>query len=84
MDRTASPRGVLPIMAYSGEAPTERGAFFRLQVFGKVRDLPNSSTWKGREICHFGRQKDSKGQAHAFHGCEKVKKTFWFCDLFKF
>ena len=41
MDRTANPREVLPIMAYSGEAPTGRGAFFRLQVFGKVRDLPN-------------------------------------------
>ena len=39
MDRTANPRGVLPIMAYSGEAPTERGAFVRLQVFEKVRDF---------------------------------------------
>ena len=41
MDRTANPRGVLPIMAYSGEAPTERGAFVRLQVFEKVRDFTN-------------------------------------------
>ena len=21
---------------------------------------------------------------HAFYGCDKVKKTFWFCDLFIF
>ena len=41
MDRTVSRRGVLPIMVYSGEAPTERGAFFRLQVFEKVRDFTN-------------------------------------------
>lgn len=41
MDRTANPREVLSIMPYSGEAPTERGAFFRLQVFGKVRDFTN-------------------------------------------
>ena len=23
-----------------------------------------------------------KGVKDAFHGCEKVEKTFWFCDFF--
>ena len=41
MDRTVNCRGALPIMAYSGEARPGRGAFFRLQVFEKVRDFTN-------------------------------------------
>ena len=31
-----SPGGVLPIMAYTGGAPPERGTFFRLQVYKRV------------------------------------------------
>ena len=41
MDRTVNCWRVLPIMAYSEEAPPGRGAFFRLQVFEKVRDFTN-------------------------------------------
>ena len=35
----------------------------------------------GREICHLGVRKGPKGLKDAFHGCEKVDKTFWFCDF---
>ena len=36
-----------------GEVPTERGAFFRLQVYEKLKVSP-VDVGKGREIRHFG------------------------------
>ena len=47
------------------KAPPERGTFFRFQVVGISRIK------KGREICHFGREKDLKGLTDTFYDCGK-------------
>ena len=61
---------------------------------GKGYQFQASGIWKGsdftcwstrREICHSGGKKTQKGyQTDTFYGCEKVEKTFWFCDSFIF
>ena len=46
----------------------KRCTFFRLQVYERVCS----------EICHFGRQKGSKGLTDAFYCCEKVETSSFF------
>ena len=54
------------------EALPKRGTLFRFQVY----EL-------GAVISLFKVYEKVKGnQLDAFYGCEKVEKSFWFCDLF--
>ena len=84
--------GVIPIMAYmggaymgGGGAPLERpGTIFRLRRIKKGRDFISWSIWRGRGIFSFVWNKGQEGLTDAFHGFEKVEKTFWLCDLFIF
>ena len=80
--------GVIPIMAYmggGGGAPLERpGTIFRLRRIKKGRDFITWSIWRGRGIFSFVWNKGQEGLTDAFHGFEKVEKTFCFCDLFTF
>ena len=46
--------GGTPYDVLCGKAPTERGTFFRLQVYERVGISPVESISKGREICHLG------------------------------
>ena len=46
-----------------GEAPPERGTFFRLQVYERVR-----------EICHSGLWNGPKGRTNEFYGFTKSGK----------
>ena len=62
---------VIFFTALYGEAPPERGTFFRLQVYERVG------------ISLVGVY-ERKGKSAISVGCEKVKKTFWLCDLFIF
>ena len=39
---------------------------------------------KGMGNLLFRSEEDPTGLRDAFHGYEKVEKTFWFCDLFMF
>ena len=41
------------MMAYTGEAPPERGIIFTLQVYERV-GISLVEVYKGREICHLG------------------------------
>ena len=68
------------------EAPPERSTFFRLQVYKRVCILLVEVYERVRKsVLLVG-----KGPTglyilrDAFHGCEKVEKTFCFCDLFGF
>lgn len=79
------PGGGTPYNGLQGEGPPDRGTFWRPQVYERGVILPvEASVWKGSEICHFGLEKGPKGLIHAFYGCEKIEKTFWFCDLSMF
>ena len=46
--------GVTPYNGLYGEAPPERGIFFRPQVFERVGIFTVLSIRTGREICHLG------------------------------
>ena len=50
-----------------------RGTFFRLVKVYERKGQGNLSFWP---------IKGPKGLRDTFYGCEKVKKMFWFCDLF--
>ena len=63
------PRGVFPIMAYTGGS-ARKGYLFQASVIRKGRDFTRWSIWKGREICHLdlwkgslrGRRKKGEGE----------------------
>ena len=62
------------------EAPLKRDTFFRPQVYERVSGI-------SLMIVVYQRNTESvvsvnKGLRDAFYGCEKVKKLFWFCNLF--
>ena len=57
-----NPRGVLPIMAYTGRL-RPKGVSFQA-----------SGMWKGREICHLGLWKGPKGRTDEFYGFIKSRK----------
>ena len=62
-----------PYNSLYGEALPKGGGGYLFQALG---------IWKGSKICHFG-LKGLKVLKDAFCGYEKIKKTFWFRDLFK-
>ena len=66
---------VFDLQASLGDAPPERGSFFRFLIHERVGIFHE---WKseGREIRLFGLQKGPTGLTVAFCVCEKVEKTF--------
>ena len=68
--------GGTPYDGLYGEAPPERGTFFSLQVYERVkgRDLTSWSIWKDREICHLGLWEGPKGLTDEFYGFKKSRK----------
>ena len=72
--------GGTPYDGLYGEAPPERGIFFRLQVYERVGILLVEVYESGRNICHLGLVKGPKGLIDEFYGLYKVEKTFYFCD----
>ena len=48
-----------------------------MQVIGQVLDYSTVQ-------CFFYQEKGPKGLKDAFYGCERVEKTFWFCNLLIF
>ena len=63
------------------EGSVQKGYFFQAcQVYERVR----ISLVEGVENLSVRYEKGPTGLRNAFHDCEKVKKTFYFCDLFIF
>ena len=69
---------------WGGAAIERPGTIFRLRRIKKGRDFITWSIWRGRRIFSFVWNKGQEGLTDAFHGFEKVEKTFCFCDLFTF
>ena len=64
-----------------GEAPPDRGTFFRLQVNERVRiSLVEVYKRVGKSVILVCKQ----GLTDAFHGREKNDENVWLCDLFIF
>ena len=67
-------RGTTYVGLY-GEAPPERGIFFRLQVYERVEiSLVDVSKRVGKKICHLGLWKGPKGLTDEFYGFIKSRK----------
>ena len=78
-----TPGGDTPCGGFYWEASPERSTFFRLQVYKRVCILLVEVYERVRKsVILVG--KGPTGRRDAFHGCEKVEKTFCFCDLFRF
>ena len=54
MPHPPPPGGGIPYNGLYGEAPPERGTFFRLQVYKRVRISQAEVYKKGRKIGHLG------------------------------
>ena len=67
------------------EVPDERGSFFfcRLQEYKRI-GISLVEVYERVGNLSFQYVKMLKGLTNAFHGFEKFKKKFWFCDLFTF
>ena len=60
------------------------GTNFRLQVYERVAILL-VEVQEGKSVIQVEkRPKRASYQTDTFYGCEKVEKTFWFCDSFIF
>ena len=69
--------GATPYNGLYGEAPPERGTFYRFQVSERVGvSLVNGYEREGAviSVC----EKDLKRPVDAFYGFKRDKKTFWF------
>ena len=67
----------------NGEAPPERGIFFRLhKVYERVGISLVLNERVGKSFISV--IKRPKGLTDTFYGCEKVEKTFWLCDILIF
>ena len=70
--------GATPYNGLYGEALPKRDIFFRLQVYERV-GISLVEVYK-----RVGKSVTVGLIDEEFCGCEKVKKVFWFCDLFTF
>ena len=65
------------------EAPPERGAFVRLQVYERVEiSLVEVYEREGKSVIWVCK-KDQKGPTEAFYGFERDEKTSWICDIYQ-
>ena len=65
------------------EAPPERGAFVRLQVYERVEiSLVEVYEREGKSVIWVCK-KDQKGPTEAFYGFERDEKTSWICNISK-
>ena len=77
--------GCIPHDDLYGEAPPERGIFFRLHEYERLGISLAEVYKKGREICHLGLWEASKGLADEFYGFIKSRKRslFVICSYLK-
>ena len=61
----------------------ERGTNFRRQVYERVAILL-VEVREGKSVIQVEKKTQKGYQTDTFYGCEKVEKTFWFCDSFIF
>ena len=67
--------GGTPYDGLYGEAPPERGIFYRLQVYERVGiSLVEVYKRVGKKICHLGLWKGPKGLTDEFYGFIKSRK----------
>ena len=70
------------------EAPPSNGTFTRLKRVGislvEVYEREGKTVIPDCKNPWKDRPKRTDRSSYVFNGCEKVKKTFWFCDLFAF
>ena len=63
-----------------GESPPERGTFFRLQAYERV-GISLVEVYEMVPFISVCKKAQEGYQLDVFYGCEKVKKTFWFCNF---
>ena len=78
----SKPRGLLPIMAYTGMLLPKGVPFFSLQVYGKVGNTVVEVYERvGKSVISVCK-KSQKGLTREIYSCDKVEKAVRFCDLF--